>query len=52
MEGLIVVKVLSHEAHFEARCQCGWVGGESGSVDWCELALLGHFDSSHAEAIA
>jgi len=52
MNGFIDVEVHAHEAHFEARCSCGWCGGESASVDWSELALLGHFDSAHKEAIA
>ncbi len=51
MDGFIDVRVVAHEAHYEARCQCGWTGGEAASVEWSELSLLGHMDKAHAEAI-
>lgn len=52
MNGYIDVNVVAHESYFEARCSCGWCGGESASVDWSELALLSHFDKAHAQEVA
>lgn len=50
--GTIQVEVHDLEAHYEATCACGWTGGEAASIEFSELALLGHFDRMHKEQAA
>jgi hypothetical protein len=44
MDGFVQVRYVDHEAHYLARCACGWEGGEAGAIEFSELSLLGHFD--------
>ena len=49
MDGFVQVRYVDHEAHYLAKCACGWEGGEAGAIEYSDLSLLVHFDQHEQE---
>lgn len=52
MNGFIAVEVQGPDRIYEPRCACGWVGRDTSTVEWAELAFEEHQTTTHTEAIA
>lgn len=52
MNGFIDITVHGLETEYTARCQCGWTGTESATVEWAEFDFRGHLAKAHTEEVA
>jgi hypothetical protein len=50
--GIIEVVIDGLETTYTPSCNCGWVGGETATVEWAEFSYVNHHVAAHQEATA